>query len=750
MHPPVLERFLRWATRVRLWNRLAVSLAIASLVSGVATYGGLSGWGPFGRSDPETIRALLYIDLVLVIMLSAVVVRHLVELWLEHRRGVAGAQLHIRFVALFSVVAVAPALCVTVFSVLFFDFGIESWFSERVRTALDESVAVAEAYLDEHRQVIRADALAMANDINRTGPTLLTRPRAFGNFLATQAALRSLTHAMVFRRNGRVIGRTGLTFSLIFEPLPMNAIESADMGQVVILTNDADDQVRALVRLDAFVDAYLFVGRFVDARAISHMQRTKDAVSEYQRLEGERSGIQFTFAAIFTMVTILLLLAAVWLGLTYGTQLARPLSNLIAAAERVRSGDLTSRVPEADGEDEIAGLSRAFNRMTEQLESQRQELLDATRQIDARRRFIESVLTGVSAGVIGLDSQGRIELPNRSALDLLALQSDELIGRELADVVPEMAALLKQARRRPARRTGGQISIVRDGRTRTLQLSIAAERLRGEVEGFVVTFDDITALVAAQRSAAWGDVAQRIAHEIKNPLTPIQLSAERIKRKYLGEISSDPEVFERCTETIVRHVADIGRMIDEFSDFARMPSPSFDTEDVADLVRQALTAQEIAHPDIAYAGPPPGEPVPLRCDGRQVVQVLTNILQNAAEAITRRKAPAGESLEPGRIGISLASNDDHVEIEVRDNGPGLPEGPHERLVEPYVTTRAKGTGLGLAIVRRIVEDHGGRVVLEDDPGGGARVRLTFAKRVKDPEAPDDDWPDGRKVGTHGA
>ncbi len=732
----VAARLGRWAARVAMSRKLAFALALGALVSGVATYGALSGWGPFGQRAPRTILVLLNIDLVFILLLSAVVLSNLVKLWLERRRGLAGSRLHMRLVALFSVVAVAPAIIVAVFSVLFLNFGIESWFNDRVSTAINESIAVAEAYLNEHRQVIRADALAMANDINRAGPGIAKFPGSFNRLLAAQAALRSLTEAIVFRRDGRILGRTGLTFSLLFEQVPLEAMKRADeTGGVVILTTDTDDRVRALVRLQAFVDAYLYVGRFVDARAIAHMQRTQNAVSEYQRLEGKRSGIQITFALIFALVTVLLLLAAVWLGLTFANQLVLPIGNLITAAEQVRAGKLDARVEEVALDDEIGMLSRAFNRMTNQIEAQRNELVEANRQLDARRRFTESVLSGVSAGVVGLDPDGRIELPNRPALELLALRAEDILGRPLVEVVPEMAPLMESAKRRPARGAEAQITIERDGHVSTLFVRIGAERIGKSLEGFVVTFDDITALVTAQRTAAWADVARRIAHEIKNPLTPIQLSAERLRRKYLGEITSDPETFIACTDTIVRQVGDIGRMIDEFSAFARMPAPNLEPHDVTALVREAVVMQRVAHPDIAFETRLPDDACVIACDARQVGQALTNLLQNAAESIAGREAAPGAELAGGRIVLAIEVEPGRTIVEVTDNGRGLPVEQRQRLVEPYVTTRAKGTGLGLAIVKKIMEDHGGELMLGDAPGGGARVRLVFVAGEADaPEA----------------
>ena len=721
---PLWSRLARSVARAGMSRRLAVALTVAALASGAGTYGALTGSGPFGP-DPVTVRILLFVDLVLVLLLSVVVVLRLVRLWLERRRGLAGARLHIRLVTLFSVVAVAPALMVTLFSLLYLNFGIESWFSERIRTAIDGSLAVAEAYLDEHRKVIGADALALANDVNRSRAALIDNSARFNRFLATQAALRGLTEIMVFRRDGRVLGRTGLTFSLLFEPLPWESMEKANSGEVVIITTENDDRVRALVRLGAYVNTYLFVGRFIDPRAIGYMERTQSAVSEYERLQGERLEIQTTFTLIFGVVMLLLLLAAVWVGLNFATQIVRPISNLVAAAERVRSGDLTVRVAEGPADDEIGILSRGFNRMTDEVENQRRELIEANRQLDARRRFTESVLSGVSAGVIGLDSQGRIELPNRSALVLLSSRADEWIGRKLADAVPEMGALMEKALQRPERGAQAKNMVVRGRRTRTLLVRIGAERLGAELEGFVVTFDDITELLAAQRTAAWADVARRIAHEIKNPLTPIQLSAERIKRKYGKEIKSDPEVFNTCTDTIVRQVGDIRRMVDEFSAFARMPAPAFNSEELVGLVRQAIDLMEVAHPGIEFVENFPDAPVMLRCDGRQIVQMLANVLRNAVESIEDRKPSGDGELEVGKVRMNIDATGEQVIIEVHDNGSGLPVEMRDRLVEPYVTTRSKGTGLGLAIVKKIMEDHSGELVLEDGSDGGACVRLVF-------------------------
>jgi two-component system nitrogen regulation sensor histidine kinase NtrY len=729
----LLNGISAWARDVGLGRKLAVGLGIAAIVSGFATYVVLTGSSPFGP-DPQAVFGLLLVDLVLGLLLGSVVSFRLVRLWLERRRGAAGSRLHTRLVFMFSFMAVAPAIVVAVFSYLFFDLGVQAWFSDRVRTALSDSLVVAKAYTNEHRQLIRADALAMAADLNREASVLIRHPARFKQILIAQAALRNLSEAIVFERSGRVLARSELAFSMAFELAPDAALEQAESGEVAIVNDDIYDRVRALVRLDHVPNAFLFVGRFVDPKVLGHVARAELAVSEYRRLEGERSGIRINFVLIFAVVALLMLLAAVWFALSFAARLMGPISSLVGAAEQARGGDLSVRVPEGPPDDEIGTLSRAFNRMTTQLLAQRTELVDANQQLDTRRRFTEAVLSGVSAGVIGLDANGRINLPNRSATHLLDTDAEMLAGESLVNAIPEMAGLLMAARSRPSRFAEGDITVARSGRRRTLHCRISAEAQDDNLEGFVVTFDDITELVSAQRTSAWADIARRIAHEIKNPLTPIQLSAERLKRKYQDEISSDPQVFAQCTDTIIRQVGDIGRMIDEFSSFARMPSPNFSVENIRDLVQQALFMQQVAHSSIEFVSKLPEGSVELMCDRHQTAQVLTNLLQNAADAIN--EARLGEAILPkGRIEVVVADNGSTVSVEISDNGPGLPVEQRDRLFEPYVTTRTKGTGLGLAIVKKVMEDHSGELFLENSPNGGACARLVFHREAR--ESPDE-------------
>ncbi len=716
---------LEWARTINLERKLAIAFLVLGLSSGTATFGVMTGDLPIA-ADPQVVLVLLLSDLFFLLGFSALIARRLVVLWIQRKRGHAGVRLHSRLVALFSLVAVMPTIMVAGFSVMLFDFGLKVWFSEQVSTAIKNSLAVAQAYTEEHRQTIIADALAIEQVLNRGGPTLVYNPRLFNQVITQQANQRSLTEAAVYDSTGRLLARSS-TFLLAFNPqLPEWALEKARSGELVILTSGSDDRVRALVRLDGFSDAYLYIGRLIDSRVLGHLDRTQGAVKLYEELEGDRYDLQITFALIFAVVALMLLLAAVWVGLAFANHLAVPISSLILAAEKVGAGDLSARAIDSESRDEIGSLSRAFNRMTGRLQSQQSQLLEANRLLDYRSRFIEAVVGGVSAGVIGLDHDGNITLPNRSACELLEASTEELRGRNLAEIVPGMSDLLASVRRRPDRIADKELTLTRrDGTERVLLVRIAAESEGDSVNWFVVTFDDITELLSAQRKAAWSDIARRIAHEIKNPLTPIQLSAERLKRKYLKQIEDDPETFKTCTDTIVRHVDDIGRMVDEFSSFARMPTPVMADEDLVKLIDEALFLQQGAHPKIRYVTDLPDRPVVVPCDGEQIGRAITNLLMNAAEAMAGYQAEPEARRRKEEIRVALKDDGHNWIIEIRDNGPGLPKADRHRLTEPYVTTRERGTGLGLAIVKKIMEEHGGRLSLEDDPAGGARVALVL-------------------------
>jgi len=719
----LLSRVAAIGRQPRVYRSLAVALLGAAFLSGLATYAAVTGT----LVVPANMLPLLFLlDLVFLPLLATVVAWQLVTLWLERRRGIAGARLHVRLVLWFSLVAITPVVIISAFSVLFFVFSWEIWFGDSIRTAVRESLIVAESYVREHQESVGVESLAMAVDLRQQGSFDLDKLERYERLLSVQSPIRRLDLAALVDDKGRVLGTANLSTAVPESiDIPAKKIEIARQGEAVILSSATDDSVRAVVLVDRDANVFLYTERHIDPRVVAHMQRAQAAAVPYADIEGQRGKLLTRFSLIFIVVALLLLLAAVWAALILATRLVRPVSRLVVAADRIGAGDLATRVPEEESGDEIGVLSRAFNRMTGQIESQRNELVTTNIQLEERRRFMEVVLAGVSAGVIGLDEDGCINLPNRSASDLLATDLLSRIGEPIAAVVPEMASLVEAARQRPSWLAESQISLVRGAETRTLLVRVVAEFMVSRLIGFVVTFDDVTELLSAQRKAAWADVARRIAHEIKNPLTPIQLSAERLKRKYLKEISSDPETFTTCTDTIVRQVGDIGRMVDEFSAFARMPAPVMAPENLAELCHRAIFLQQAANPSIAYTTDFSETGVRLNCDAQQIGQALINILKNAAESIDARVATPDAPDPAGHIHLIIRESDEDVTLAVEDNGRGLPDQGRERLTEPYVTTRGKGTGLGLAIVKKIAEDHGALLLLDDRAGGGAIVRITF-------------------------
>ncbi|MBW4022151.1 MAG: PAS domain-containing sensor histidine kinase [Proteobacteria bacterium] len=715
---------LRRVLRVAFGKTVTLMLAALALLLAVASFVILSGGTSLGLSH-GTIISLVPANFVVLLLLVVAVSVRVVRVLLERRRGSAGSHLQAQLVLLFGVVAVTPTIVVAIFATVFFQLGIQAWFNVRVRTALDESMQVAQGYLTEHKNEIRTDAFAMADDMARAGPFITNNPSNFAQFLETQISLRGLTEAIVFEpTTGQIIASAGFMGGMTTGLPPPWAVDVAHNGDVVVMGSKNGTTVSGLVQLNSKPALMLLIQKPVDPTILAHMTHTEAAVQEYHRLEAHRHSLQITFVVIFAMVALLVLSASILFGLVFANQIARPIGRLIRAAERIRAGDLAVRLPESRRDDEVAGLTRAFNRMTGQLDAQRSELMNAYSQLDERRRFTEAVLGGVSAGVIGLDGECRIELPNRAASMLLGVDLMAALGRPLGEVVPEFAPLIATVREIPDRPRRAEIAIGNPAHRRLLNARLGAEMTEERVDGFVITFDDITELAAAQRKAAWSDVARRIAHEIKNPLTPIQLSAERLKRRFLAEIHSDPETFVQCADTIVRQVGDIGRMVDEFSAFARMPQPAIRLEDVGQVVRDALMLQQHARPDIHFTADVPPGGILAPCDRRLIGQALTNLLQNAADAIASRPGA-------GDIRVTVAPVADCIHISVADDGVGLPQAERNELTEPYVTTKEKGTGLGLAIVKKVMEDHDGKLVLEDrEPGPGAVATLVLPARAR--------------------
>ena len=726
--------------RLRSWRAVfGFLLLVAAIISGFATYAALTETPPFGN-DSNIVIWLLNIDLIILLLLVSLIARRIVALWSGRKRGLAGSHLHVRLVYIFSILAAAPVIIMTIFSAFFFHFGVQAWFSQRVQTAINESQAVAQSYLEEHKQVILSDTLAMASDLDRQADILILNSKAFDKTIDTQSMLRNLSEAIVFSDNGRVLARSGLTFALEFEAVPQYALkQAADTGTAVLMTSEAGDRVRALVRLRNFEDSYLYVGRMVDPQVLGHLDSTQEAAEDYAAMKMQYSGLRVTLTMIFVVVGLLLLFAAIWSGLILARQLITPISDLISAADRVRAGDLTSRVPEKNSMEEFEFLAKSFNRMTHQICQQRNELIETNRQLDQRRRLTESVLSGVSSGVLGINNEGIINLANNSASDLLNKRISDLVGVSLVEILPELKDTLKKASRRAGKITQSEILVHGENQAKhSFLFHIVLDDFGAEDKGMIITFDDITELQSAQSKAAWSDVARRIAHEIKNPLTPIQLSAERLRKRYLSQITDDPETFAQCTDTIVRHVDDIGRMVDEFSSFARMPEPAFREEDLLKLVKDALVLPCQAHRDIAFQlSVAVATPLSYMTsvDAQQIRQALTNLIYNAVDSVKAKDDGNG------RVQILIdVHGDDEVFIAVTDSGVGFPKDESlAKLTEPYVTHKPKGTGLGLAIVKKIMDDHSGQIILgapkwvqmhkEWHDIGGATVVLLFQRAL---------------------
>jgi two-component system, NtrC family, nitrogen regulation sensor histidine kinase NtrY len=708
---------------IRILGPLAVALA---LLSALVTFAVLSGITPI-TPTPPVVETLRFVTAASVLLLVGVIAREVWQIVQARRSGRAAARLHVRIIGLFSVIAAVPAILVAVVASLTLDSGLDRLFSEDTRALIQNSLVVAEAYEAQQHQAIRGDILVMALEVARAKPLFDQDRDRFRQFLNALASVRSTPVVMMLGADLTVVERINLNVNQTFSTPPAEDLVNIGDTDPQVASFTEANYVAAIIRLRNYENTFLYVARLLDPRVTAHLRATQASIGDYAGLQARRVDVQITYALMYTVIALIVLLAAVWIGLNFANRLVAPIRRLIGAANLVSTGNLHVQVPIRRGEGDLAQLGETFNKMTQELRTQRDDIVNARDVIDSRRRFTEAVLAGASAGVIGVDHDGKISILNRSAERLIGCTESDVLGQPLAEIVPELAEVMASAQSGAQRLAQGQVTINRGGRERNLSVRVTSEQSAEAEHGYVVTLDDITELVIAQRSSAWADVARRIAHEIKNPLTPIQLSAERLRRKYGAVITEDRGVFEQCTDTIVRQVDDIKRMVDEFSRFARMPKPVMTAEDVADTVRQAVFLMKVGHSDIDFTVDIAKDPMPARFDRRLISQGLTNIVKNAVEAIA--SVPPAE-LGRGQIRVSAERDGDEIVVDVVDNGIGLPKENRNRLLEPYVTTREKGTGLGLAIVGRILEDHGGRIELADAsdkiPGQrGAWMRLRF-------------------------
>ncbi|MCA3513003.1 MAG: PAS domain-containing sensor histidine kinase [Rhodobacter sp.] len=725
---------LRKRRRVQTWATLG--LVVLGPVLAIATFLTL---GPLNQTaNSPALRLVLLADLVYILVVATLVLARVARMILDRRARSAGSRLHLRLTGVFALIALMPTVLVAIFAVLTVNVGLEGWFSQRVREVVGSSLRAAEAYRDEHGRDLTQDAQALAAFLNQQRQANIMISDGDLRLLLTNAQAqiqRGLREAYVIDGQGGIRARGDNSYLFDFEPPTAAQIAAANQGETVIIEDWKNNEFRALVRLDAFADRLLQVTRTVDGSLLGLLDETRETVRLYHQLESERGRLLFEFGLLYLGFAIILILAAVWLGLWFAERLSRPVGRLAGAAQRVGGGDLDVQVPEEEGDDEIAMLGRLFNQMTRQLKGQREALVDGHKQTENRRRLFDSVLSNVTAGVIGLDAAGRVDFINPAATRLLEVPADST-DLTLETAVPEFSALFSRLRDNEGGAVQEELRLSRRGKLESLLVRMTVRRNeQGAPEGYVVAFDDVTDLVSAQRMAAWGDVARRIAHEIKNPLTPIQLSAERIRRKFrplAGDAAAD---LDQYTDVIVRQTNDLRRIVDEFSKFARMPEPDRREQDLVAILRDAVVLQESGQPDVKFRADLPDGPVLLDLDATMMSQAFMNLMKNAGEAIESLKEKGAPADFVPEVRVTLRVEDDAVSIRVADNGVGLPE-DRARLFEPYVTTRAKGTGLGLPIVRKIIEEHGGTLTLRDaemfagqsHAGAVAEIRLPRSPR----------------------
>ncbi|MBU2962311.1 PAS domain-containing sensor histidine kinase [Citreicella sp. C3M06] len=699
----------------RVQNVATLGLVLLGPVLAFATFMVL---GPLGAANSTelSLKLILLADLVYVLLLATLVLGRLAKMIAERRAQSAGSRLHLRLTGVFALMALLPTVTVAVFAVLTINIGLETWFSKRVQNVVGASLAAAEAYELEQKKGLSEDVIALGNFVDAARRANFAFDDGDIRQILQQGQgqiQRGLREAYVIDGAGTIRARGERSYLFDYEQPTVAQLALADREGVVLIPDWENHELRALVPLQAFADRYLSVSRTVDGNLLNLLDETQETAKFYQQQETERGRRLFDFALLYLGFAVLLILAATWLGLWFAERLARPVGRLAGAAQRVGAGDLDVQVIEDEGDDEISMLGRYFNQMTRQLKGQREALLENTRQIERRQRLFDSVLGSVTSGVVGLDDAGRVTFVNRSAKRLLGWQETKS-EVPIVVAVPEFGALFHKLQSSGHETVTEELKVSREGHLEHLLVRMSVRRhADGALEGYVVAFDDVTDLVSAQRMAAWGDVARRIAHEIKNPLTPIRLSAERIQRKFGRQlVGEDAEKLAQMTEVIVRQTEDLRRIVDEFSKFARMPAPERKPEDVVAILRGAALLQETGQPGVRFVIDLPDTPMLAELDSTMIGQALTNIIKNAGEAIETLKENGEPEGYTPEIRIQLAQEAERALIKVSDNGIGLPE-DRARLFEPYVTTRDKGTGLGLPIVKKIIEEHGGSLSLED-------------------------------------
>ncbi|PKA39869.1 PAS domain-containing sensor histidine kinase [Rhizobium sullae] len=692
--------------------------------------------------DPTTrvVITSVVVNSFFVLALIALIGREVARLLKARTRGRAAARLHIRIVVLFSIVAITPAILVAIFASITLNAGLDRWFALRTQSIVSSSRNIGQAYMMENASYLQGQTISMANDLERNRVLYNLDRTGFGELMTRQARGRGLLGAFLVESDGTVIVQADIKTEKPLPAIPQDALQKAAAGQPTLIPPGVTNLVGAIIKLEQIPSAFLYTVRAVDPKVMGAMRMMEENATEYRSMEAGRVSLQIAFAVLYIGFALIVLLAAIWTAIAVADRIVRPIRLLITAADSVASGNMDIVVPVHAVDGDVANLSRTFNKMISEIRTQRDEILEAKDEVDDRRRFIEAVLSGVTAAVIGVESDRRITIVNSSAETLMSLPAGEMLGKQLNEIAPEVDQVLTEAASRYRSDFRKQIALVRGGTVRTLSVQVTREEVRDTSDSYVITLDDITDLVIAQRSTAWGDVARRIAHEIKNPLTPIQLSAERIQRRYGKQINQeDRTVFDQCTDTIIRQVGDIGRMVDEFSAFARMPKPTKEQADLRNILRDAIFLREMGNTHVSFLQEFGDKPLEGLFDSRMLGQAFGNLIKNAVESI--EAVPSGERDERKvLVRAWLDESRDRFTVDVIDNGRGLPVENRHGILEPYMTMREKGTGLGLAIVKKIIEEHGGQLELHDAPadfdqGRGAMIRVHLPRLEPAPAAP---------------
>lgn len=702
-------------------SKIIIFLIISSIIFSALTYITITkSTHDYSTQEGYSTVILLAIDSAIIFTLIILISKKLFSFWIKQKRDSRGSRLQIRTLIMFSLLSSIPAILVAVFSAIFFKYVIDSWFDKKISTVLDESVVVAESYLQEHHDVIkiRAKAMAMEIDENVLKHDLLSKQKLFSDVVSSLAELNSLSEAVVFSDHYPLI-RSRFGLSLSYEVFSKQNYMDASNGESIIISS-TPDRIRAMVMLHSIPNGYLVVGKYVDSKVVDHIKKSQGAAEQYKNFKNQIISTQLQFAVIFLIVSVLILLIAIYIGISFSATIIEPVKKLVYATERVQDGNFSTRVDVKGPEnDELANLSRAFNLMTERISEQQTKLVQAYNELDNKRKFDEAVLSAVSTGIIALSADRKIKLINDSGAKLLKVNKVNIIGTEISEIIPDCSELISEAKDNSGY-ASKEIKLKVEHKLLTLLLKISAEITNKKTIGYVITFDDMTELLQAQRYAAWSDVARRIAHEVKNPLTPIRLGAERLQRKYSSEVS-DESTFSKYTETIIRHVKDIGKIIEEFSAFARMPAPVMEEVNIIKIVENLVFSRECVVTNIKYELElNKNEDISILCDQTQINQMLINILKNAEESI---EATSGFEKGQGKIKISVHKDNKYAKLFIIDNGKGFDGSVIDKLTEPYFTTRTKGTGLGLAIVKKIVDDHNGKIIMENNQENCAVVTV---------------------------